>query len=166
MQKPLTQNRLKNIALFYLERFDASSGKIRQILKRRIQRQKNKGIELSPEITQWVENVIQDLLHLGYLNDKRYVENAIRRLSQNGKSIQYIRQKLRTENIETTLIDSCLTPQTDLQNARQFVRKKHLGNNSTKDLAKLARAGFDYETAKTALEEVATSPLFEENTDF
>ena len=79
MQKLLTAKRLENIALFYLERFDASSDKLRQVLKRRLRRQKMQGIELSPEAPDWIENVIQKMQNLGYVNDDRYAENAVRR---------------------------------------------------------------------------------------
>ena len=41
-----------------------------------------------------------------------------------------------------------------MERAKIFVQKKHL-EQTEKDLAKLARAGFDYETAKQALSEGA-----------
>ncbi|MBQ3695444.1 MAG: RecX family transcriptional regulator [Alphaproteobacteria bacterium] len=147
MQKPLTQKRLENITLYYLERFDASSGKVRQMLKRRVQKQKLAGIPLDKNMNQWIETTIQKMQDLGYVNDEHYVENVIRRLSQSGKSTRFITQKLLAEGIDEILLEKYLSPEDELERARTFARKKHLGSDYQKDLAKLARAGFPYEVA-------------------
>ena len=157
MQKPLTPKRLENIALYYLERFDASSEKLRQMLKRRLRRHQLQNIPVDKNANQWIEDVIQKMKGLGYIDDNRYAENVIRRLSQQGKSFRFIKQKLQTDGIENTSADFCFDAETDLENARIFVKKKHLGDCYEKDMAKLARAGFDYETAKQALSEVISN---------
>lgn len=151
IQKPLTEKRLENIALFYLERFETSSEKLRQVLKRRIARQKMKGILPDPESANWIENVIQKMQNLGFVNDARYAENTARRLSEQGKSARQIQHKLMSEGIEPEFIYPQLEETDDLARAKIFVKKKRLGKEYEKDLAKLARAGFSYETAKLAL---------------
>ncbi len=151
MQKPLTQKRIENIALFYLDRFDASRGKLRQVLSRRVLHQKMLQLPIDPQVPKWIENTIQKMCNLGYIDDKRYAENIIRRLSASGKSTRFILQKLQTEGIDSELINSLLDPADDLERAKIFVHKKRLGSNYEKDLTKLARAGFNYETAKQAL---------------
>ena len=78
----------------------------------------------------------------------------MRRLSQQGKSALYIRQKLKAEGLKDSIVNQYLVGQNDLERAKIFVQKKRLGQTE-KDLAKLARAGFDYETAKQALSEGA-----------
>ena len=123
MQKPLTEKRLQNIALFYLERFEASSQKLRQVLKRRVQKQKMQGLSVDPQVPKWIENVIQEMIRLGYVNDERYIENTIRRLSQAGKSTKFIRQKLLTEGMENEMIAAFLNPESALDQARLFVQK-------------------------------------------
>lgn len=151
MQKPLTEKRLENITLYYLERFDASSDKVRQMLKRRIQKQKMLGIPVDKNINIWIENVIQKMQNLGYINDERYTENVIRRLSQGGKSTRFIQQKLVAEGISPTLVDNYLSADDELTRAQTFAHKKHLGHDYQKDLAKMARAGFPYEIAQQVL---------------
>ena len=155
MQKPLTPKRLENIALFYLERFDTSCGKLRQVLKRRVQRQKIQGIPVEKEIDQWIEQVIHKMQELGYVNDERYVQNTIRRLSESGKSTRFIQQKLSSEGIDSNLIESLLSPEEELDRATIFAHKKHLGSDPQKDLAKLARAGFNYDIAKHVLDNLS-----------
>jgi len=151
MTKPLTQKRLENIALYYLERFDASSTKLQQVLMRRLQNQKAANIPIDPNTPEWIQNTVQKMIDLGYVNDKRYVENAVRRLSATGKSARFIFQKLSAEGLPSDLIQSFLDGSDDLERAQTFVRKKHLGKDYEKDLAKLARAGFSYEIARHAL---------------
>ena len=151
MQKPLTEKRLQNIALYYLERFDASSEKLRQTLKRRIQRQKMAGIPVHPETNAWIERILEKMKELGYINDERYAENAVRRLSESGKSTRFIRQKLSAEGISEDVLEKYLSDEDELTRATTFAHKKHLGQDYQKDLAKLARAGFSYEIAQQVL---------------
>ena len=151
MQKPLTERCLENIALFYLARFETSTGKLRQVLKRRVQRQKMQGIDIDPNISQWIENVVRKMCAQGYINDERYVESCVRRWSELGKSHQVIRQKLLAEGMSEDMFSQYLSAQDEIEIARRFVQKKHLGKDYQKDLAKMARAGFSYEVAKEVL---------------
>jgi len=151
MQKPLTEKRLENITLYYLERFDASTNKVRQMLKRRVQKQKLAGLPVDKNINQWIETTLQKMQNLGYVNDERYTENVIRRLTQSGKSTRFIAQKLLSEGIDEAILEKYLSPEDELDRAQTFARKKHLGGDYQKDLAKLARAGFSYDIATQVL---------------
>ena len=95
--------------------------------------------------------MVQKVTQLGYVNDERYAENAVRRLSQSGKSARFIQQKLMADGIAPDEIEKHLSTDEDLDRARVFAQKKHLGRDYQKDLAKLARAGFSYETAQEVL---------------
>jgi len=153
MQKPLTEKRLENIALFYLEKFDASSEKLRLVLMRRIKRHQMQGIPVNENATLWVHDIIQKCQRLGYINDERYAQNVIRRLSNSGKSARFIQQKLITEGIPEETISAFLSADDEYQRAQIFAHKQHLGNHYEKDLAKLARAGFSYDIARQVLQQ-------------
>lgn len=159
--KKITPDRLKNIALFYLERYEASSDKLRTVLKRRLVKAKLEQ-PISKDAFQWIENVVHEMQRLGYVNDKRFSENLVRRLSSMGKSPSYIKIKLKSAGIDDELIAYALSDTDTLTQARLVVQKKHLGNNFKRDLAYLARMGFPYEIAKEALEENS----FSSNEDF
>ncbi len=150
--KKITYERLKNIALYYLERYEASTSKLREVLKRRV---KKTALEqpVPQEAFGWIEQVISEMERLGYINNQRFTENTIRRLSNSGKSKSYISTKLKLAGIEEEQIRETLSEMDDLENARIMVQKKHLGKDFQKDLARLARVGFSYETARKALEE-------------
>lgn len=150
--KKITPQRLKNIALYYLDRFDASGEKLKSVLMRRIQKAVLAGDEVLPEATQWVDEVVREMKRLGYVNDQRFCENKVRLYLQAGKSNRYIMGKLCEAGLDSEIIRSYL-PDDELEQAQIFARKKKLGQDYQKDLAKLARAGFSYDTAQKVLKE-------------
>ncbi len=161
-QKPITHKRLYNIALFYLSRYDASLEKVRAVLNRRVQKSIQAGEPINPETNQWIEDILIRLSELGYLSDERYVQNQIRRLSEQGKSNQFILMKLKSAGISEDMIRPLLETlsSSEQERADRFVKKKKLGcfrpqNQQEafhmKDMATLGRAGFSYEIARKAL---------------
>ena len=148
--KKITSQRLKNIALYYLDRFDASGEKLKAVLMRRVQKAVMAGDEVSPESEKWIDEIVGEMKRLGYVNDRRYTENKVRQYLNAGKSNRYIMGKLCEAGIDADIIRSFL-PEDELEQARIFVRKKRLGQDRSKDLAKLARAGFSYDVAQKVL---------------
>ena len=168
MVKKITQKRLENIALFYLEKYESSSFKLKNVLLRRISRAKKQNIEVDEDAVAWVDEVIKKMQDLGYVNDLRYAENQWRILSSTGKSVHYICQKLKQAGIGEDVLQNIISSQEettsdmDLQAAQNLVKKRKLGKYRSeqdrklmfqKDLAVLGRAGFSYEIARQALEE-------------
>lgn len=160
MSKCLTEKRLLNITLFYLSQREASSEKVRAMLKRRIQRMKQRGEEIPPQANEWIENVIQKVKDLSYLNDNRYTENQIRTMIQQGKSERYMTMKLATAGIDSDTVHHILQGfnSDELERAIRYAQKKKLGiynpkpdSDRQKDLAKMARAGFSYDIAYKSL---------------
>ena len=157
MTKPITEQRLYNTTLFYLERFDASSLKVQQMLEKRIQKEKLKGAI--------IQNVIEKMVHLGYINDTRFATNHIRQLALQGKSKSFILNKLSQAGIKKEEALNILNQfeeeneSSDLKRAEKWLKKHKKGQFRSKDaslfyqkdLAALARAGFNYETAQQAL---------------
>lgn len=166
MTKQITIQRLNNITLFYLERFEASSQKTKKMLERRIQKEALKGNIIPDNINQLIDEVIKKMVDLGYINDERFIQNQIRRLSNSGKSKSFILNKLKQDGLSPSLISNYLnifdeeTSSSDLTRANNWLKKHKKGQFRSKDaslfyqkdLAALARAGFSYEIAKTALE--------------
>ena len=154
--KKITSKSLYNAAVFYLERYEASREMVRRVLKRKIMR-------LSPEDGQeyapWIEEVLEKLQELNYINDRRYAENQGRLMALAGKSRRTIEQKLTLQGVDKEIIHEVLTLSdemgTEEERAFAFIHKKHLvltRENYQKNLAKLARAGFSYEVASHVLQ--------------
>lgn len=163
----ISEKRLYNITVHYLTKYDASSQKIRQMLKRRLYKMQQEDVEIPEESEIWIENVIQKMQNLGYLNDERFAQNQVRILSQQGKSASFITNKLKQAGVSPTATKSLLEEEEgdDLSRAKIWLKHHKKGHYRlkpaadkktaidfyTKDLSALGRAGFSYETAVQAL---------------
>ncbi|MBP5699129.1 MAG: regulatory protein RecX [Alphaproteobacteria bacterium] len=160
-----TKSRLRNIALYYLERFESSEENLRIILRRRIDKYVFFNKEYNPmQAYQWVEDVIAECLSQNFINDKRFADFKINNYLQAGKSRRYIEQKLKQKGIDEKIIEQYFAQinYSEFDSALSFARKKKIGRfrendedrleNRQKDLAALVRAGFDYDVAKEILE--------------
>ena len=174
--KPITQKRLMNIALYYLERYESSSENLRQVLRRRILRAEKKGVVMPVKAQEWIDSVIAEMQRLGYVDDKRFAFSITEKYRKAGKSQRYICQKLTQSGVSPEIQKEALgekdgfSADAELEAALLLVKKKKLGFLRSeedrslfrkKDLAVLARAGFSYQTAVKALGEA--SPEEDEN---
>lgn len=161
--KPITQIRLKNIALFYISKYECSAEMLRRVLNRRIYQTKIKGGIIPEQTDDWIDQIVSEIVNKGYVNDKRYAENLIDKLQSTGKSIRIITNKLKTAGISDEIISELMTNETksDIEQAIRLVQKKKLGylrpaeqrkEYFKKDLGVLARAGFSYDIAIKALQ--------------
>ncbi len=161
---------VERAALSYLDRFDATAAKLRQVLLRRC-RTAQTGAE--PEVARseavvaaWVDELLERYLRSGLLDDQRYARNAADSLRRRGSSRQKIVAKLRQKGVPEAVIADVLSEQEDsnplheFEAARALAKRRRLGpfrrgdtapDQHRKDLATLARAGFSYDVASRAL---------------
>ena len=164
MPKRPTKVRLRNIALYYLQRFESSEHNLRIVLRRRIDKYAFFDKDYSPnEAYQWVDEIIEECLGHNFINDERFAEFKINNYLLAGKPKRYIEQKLKQKGIDEKIIDKLFeeTDYSELETALNFARKKKIGRfrkelrqeNRQKDLGTLVRAGFDFDIAKEVLED-------------
>jgi len=161
MIKRITEQRLYNITLYYLTRYEASGAKVRAMLRRRLQKARLNGAEVPAEAPEWIEQVIRKVQNLGYVDDSRFAENQVRLLAGQGKSARFIVGKLKQAGIAPEVVQDLLNRQEgdEETRARCWARKKRIGpyrvanraDYRQKDMAALARAGFSYETVCAVL---------------
>ncbi|MDY6408032.1 MAG: regulatory protein RecX [Pseudomonadota bacterium] len=162
MPKALTEQRLMNMALFYLSQYETSEQKMRQMLNRRVRRLKMQGEDIPAETPEWIEHVLKRIRDNAYIDDKRYAENQIRALVQQGKSESFMCAKLALAGIKPEQVRDILRcmESNEETRAKRFVERKRIGpfrptaDRSRfweKDMASLARAGFSYDIARQAL---------------
>ncbi len=156
-QKKITKQRLKNIGLYYLKRFESSIENLRSVLKRRIDAYAYENPQWNKqEAYQWAEEVLNEFEHLHYLDDSRYAEIKIRNYLSSGKPARYIANKLKTKGIKQDLIEEILQQQeyNPFEMALKLAKRKKIGpyraketrlEFKSKDMATLIRAGFDYD---------------------
>ena len=152
---------LNKYAINYLSKYSTSKNNLTKILRNKIKRmnleKKEKFI-----LYNYIMSIINELESKKLINDKYYVESKIRNLSLQGKSKNSIKSFLIMKGIKKKLIDEMLNkfelenPEWEMESAKIFIRKKRIGikdyNNIKKNLAKMARAGFNYDIIKNILE--------------
>jgi len=152
-------------ALAYLDKFDASTARLRRILTDFVtKRSRELGVDATPHL-ETVEATLQRYQQTGLVDDRRYSLTMAQSLIARGASRRAIRAKLYARGIANQVIDEVLqnlgTQQgSELDAARALVRKRRLGHYRSaaeqrdyyrRDLSILARAGFDFDTARRAL---------------
>ena len=163
-QKKITPQRLKNIGLYYLQRFETSSDNLRSVLQRRVDAYaKENPTWNKQEAYQWIENILEEFIQLHYLDDVRFAEIKINDYLRAGKSARYIQNKLRQKGISALKVETLLSEKeyNPLETALKFAERKKIGPYRSaqtrreyrqKDMGSLVRAGFDYDTVCEVLD--------------
>lgn len=172
--RKITQQRLKNIALYYLQRFESSAANLKSVLMRRVNDYAYQVPEFNKqEAIAWIDEIVEQFEGYGYINDERYAEMKVKDYLAAGKSARYIKGKLQLKGIKESSIEAILDEQEynpyDL--ALKFAKKKRIGpfrpteedrmENRAKDLAKIVQAGFGYEIAQ----QICGLEFFDESVD-
>ena len=162
--KKITPQQLKNIGLYYLQRFESSVENLRQVLHRRVDVYAKENPQWNKnEALQWIEDVLAEFEKLHYLDDNRYAEIKIRQYLDAGKPARYIQQKLQQKGISPSITNAILAEAEfdPLAMALKLAHRKKIGpfrapelrrEYRQKDLGTLVRAGFDYDIACQVLE--------------
>jgi regulatory protein len=161
----VSRETIENKALQYLERFDASAAKLRKILEEFVkQRAKAQGVDSRPFLD-IAHELVKRYESNGLIDDRRYASSMAQSLIARGVSRQVAKSKLLSRGITSEVIDEVISRLaseggSELAAARALVRKRKLGcfrpeherrDAARRDLGVLARAGFDFQTAKAAL---------------
>jgi len=166
MHKLLPQNKrppkapdaeyLERAALYYLERFAASSAQLAFVLKRKILRRAKARGEDAVQYYAAIAPLIERYQASGLLDDARYAQAKVATLKRKGASSRMITAKLSQKGVAKELSAQMISANEidELEAAQNLVRRKKLGQvqeKHMKDMATLARAGFSYAIAKAAL---------------
>ena len=152
---------LKKYAFSYLSKYNTSKKNLDRILQNKVRRMnlnKKDKYTLYSSIT----SILTDLENNKLIDDNNFTQSKIHSLSLQGKSKISIISYLIQKGIERNVIEKTFknfelkNPNWESESAKIFARKKRLGikhsNNLEKDLAKMARAGFNYKIIKETLE--------------
>lgn len=178
-RKKISRRYLENAGVFYLNRFASSEKNFRRVMQRKIENSLSDHPEQNKdECLEMLEDTIRKFSHLGYLDDTQYTRQSVSSLRKQGKSKRAIISKLRQKGIPPELVerevqrqDKSLSDASDgtidpeLLSALKHCRKKRIGpfhpdsslyaedaDILKRHLGRLARAGFDYPTARKALQ--------------
>lgn len=164
--RKITESSLRNIALYYLQRYTSSRENLKRVLMRRVHRATQFHETDVEEAQAWVDALVERLANSGAVDDQLYAEGRMRALFRRGVSPRNIAGRLREKGISEDLIESTLnalkqeTTDPNLLAAIKLVKRRRLGpyqlnerreERRNKDLSALARAGFDYQTANKVI---------------
>jgi regulatory protein len=173
--RPITATSLENVAMHYLERFAGSTADLRRVLLRRVRRaaESATGDDDRTAVAMrrtdgaaLVEALIAKLQSSGILDDRRYAETRAASLHRRGGSRRAVAARLAQHGVERDLITEAIDAMAenggdgDLVAAGAFAKRRRLGPfrlgasapaSRLKDMAALARAGFDQNTARRVL---------------
>lgn len=161
---PVTEAALSAVALAYLDRVPAS----RRALTRKLEawvvaRGEPPDVEAARLL---IDALLERYERSRLIDDSRLAENVLGSARAKGQSRRAIEQRLATRGVARTSITQVLDDErrtstnAEFLAAVAFVRRRRLGphrpeaeraENRRRDLAALARAGFDFDTAIRAL---------------
>ena len=160
--KPITESRLRTIALHYLERYASASANLRRVLMRRVAKARLADPGAAPEAEAWIDALIERLKSAGVLDDAVYAEAQAQTLHRRGISAKGVRYRLSAKGVQATDIDSATEGlgESDFTAACNYARRRRLGpwrrkdrtGNRDRDLAALGRQGFSFHIASAVID--------------
>ena len=166
--------------MYYLERYSSSIDNFRQVMSRKIIRSSKHYEENPSKHFESLEELIEKLIKLGYLNDESYTRGQVRSYRRKGEGKRKIIQRIKLKGVDDDLISHVIDEidaednqrfdrmdddidtinDPELKAALTYIKRKKLGiyrrkkdeKSKQKDLASLARAGYSYNIASKALD--------------
>lgn len=166
--KKITETYLHNSALYYLQRFAASSNQFRKVMQRKIDLSCRHHTDQNREDCQtMLDTLVTRFQENGLLNDGTYARGMVITLRRRGISERAIFMKLQNKGLSETQIKDALdgfntendtnTAQSEYQAALKLARKKRVGPYAVAEfdydraLSAFARAGFSFDVARRVL---------------
>lgn len=165
--KRITETYLQRVALWYLERWDAPVAGLRRVLVKRVHRSARHHGDDPAEGLELADRVVARCVENGLVDDRRYAEAALTRLRERGASRRRIQANLASKGVPRDVIDELLAADPDHRAdaerlaAIRYARRRSFGpwrrhdardDAPRRELASMARAGFDYDTARRILD--------------
>jgi len=179
--RKVSETYLERAAHHHLSRYGSSAENLRQVLRRKVQRSRAHHGGEGDGDDGLIQNVLDRLVAQGLLDDRRYAQALMQRLRRRGGSRRQIAARMQAKGISADVCRELLADEAakaggfdEIDNlddgphdvegvaARTYARRRRLGpyrSNSSqrqerreRDLAAMARAGFDYGTATRTID--------------
>jgi regulatory protein len=167
----ITAASLQNAATFYLERYPSTVQGLRRVLQRRVAKARLAEAPVMDNVEQAIDAIVQRFVAAGALDDKAFAQSKARALHRRGTSERLTRHKLKLAGVDGDTLEQALAGldreldsdrrEREWQAALALARRRRLGPfraagdrapNRTRDLAAMARAGFDYDLARKVID--------------
>ena len=162
----ITIEEMRKFSYAYIEKYAPSKQQLRTYLLKKYLRTKVSNVK-KQDITDLIDVVLEDLEKSRFINDEFYSKSKAKSLIQRGSSINKIRSVLLSKGIKDKYINETIkkineeNEDQDFFSAVKLCKKKRIGparNESNrplfykKDIAVLARNGFDFDTSKRVMD--------------
>lgn len=167
-------DRLRNIALYHLERFSTSAENLRRVLERRVYKAARHHETDMDQAKAWIQEIVDGLVISGAVNDQQYADGKTLSMLRRGQSVRKIQAYLASKGIARDTTERALSAATesigspDLLAAKTYAMRRKLGpfrisvaspESKQKELAALGRAGFKYDIAQRIVEAESESDI-------
>ena len=178
--RPITAKYLQNAATAYLERYPSSAEGLRRVLDRRVRKAAMAEAPIAENVERVIAEIVAKFVAAGVVDDKAFAQTKARALHRRGTSGRLTRQKLKLAGIDTETLDKAMAGldqeldtdprQREWQAAVALARRRSLGpfrikdrqDHRNRDLAAMARGGFDYDLARKVIDAPDADALDEE----
>lgn len=166
--KPITVKRLENIAAAYIDRYASSSGRLRDVLLRRVRKARHAEALVIDDAEAVIDGIVAKYVKSGILDDRRFAAHKAESLSRRGTSRRRIGEKLAVARVGRDDIDHALRNlregadgDSELAAAVALARRRRLGpfadpsvrrERRDKHLAAMGRAGFALGLARRVID--------------
>ncbi len=161
-----TVDEMRNFSLIYIEKYAPSKQQLRTYLLKKYLKIKIPNIN-KKNISDLIDVVLEDLENSKFVNDKFYSKSKAQSLIRRGSSINKIRNYLISKGIKDKHISETIdeikenNEDQDFFSAIKICKKKRIGPARAesnrplfykKDIAVLARAGFDFGISRKVMD--------------
>jgi regulatory protein len=173
VEAALSRAGLEAAALDYLNRFDCSVQKLRGVLEERVRRALLSGATDDANASGLIEEILARYQESGLLNDLRFAQKFAEQQRARGQSRRAIEAKLSARGVSAELVAKVLganqSGADEISAAEAYARRRRIGPyrkpeerplRREQDLAALARAGFDWDTARRVIGHAAADDDF------
>jgi regulatory protein len=178
--RPVTATYLQNAAAFYIERYPSTAEGLRRVLDRRVRKARMTDVPVMDNVEQAIDAIVGKFVRAGMIDDRAFAQTKARALHRRGTSAKLTRQKLRLAGVDGDTLDQAMAGldeelhtdpgQREWKAAVALARRRRLGPYRpekdrpacrVRDLAAMARAGFDYDLARKVIDALGVEALDE-----
>jgi SOS response regulatory protein OraA/RecX len=102
--RKVTEERLYNAAIHYLQRFSATEAHLAAILQRKVKRWTEQEPDFAIGADEKIKTVTAKIVALGFVNDALFAESRTRTLRRQGKSSSTIRMHLKQKGVTDDVV--------------------------------------------------------------
>ncbi|MCJ2058585.1 RecX family transcriptional regulator [Methylobacterium sp. J-048] len=169
---PVSAPWLQRVALYYLERYSASTEMLRRTLARRVdKRARLRGEDPAP-FAEMIDATVARAVSAGLVDDVRFADARLATLRRRGTSSRGAAAKLAAKGVPRDVVEAAMRAEREavpdaeaadieLQAALAYAKRRRLGTHRRpdtralhrdRDLGALARAGFSYDLARRVVD--------------